>query len=135
MTTRAKRSAKPTHIAALLRSDRELLKRLVREALQEILEAEMTETVGAQPGERTGDLIGYRAGYYTRGVVTRIGKPELRVPGPRVCCIVNCFSVDVDCGTVAPGPGRAVDGEPPHATGSGVVRRPTRGTAALAAPE
>ena len=52
-----------------------------------------------------------------------------------VSCIVNYFSVDVDCGTVAPGPGRAVDGEPPHATGSGVVGRPTRGTAALAAPE
>ena len=51
-----------------------------------------------------------------------------------VSCILNCFSVDVDCGTVAPGPGRAVDGEPPHATGSGVVGRPTRGTAALAAP-
>ena len=44
-----------------------------------------------------------------------------------VSCIVNCFSVDVVCGTVAPGPGRAVDGEPPHATGSGVVGRPTGG--------
>ena len=43
----------------------------------------MTEAVGAGPGERTTDRIGYRSGYYSRGLVTRIGKLELRVPRDR----------------------------------------------------
>ena len=43
----------------------------------------MTETVGAGPGERTADRTGYRSGYYSRGLVTRIGKLELRVPRDR----------------------------------------------------
>ena len=52
MTTRAKRSAKSTPVEALIGSDPELLKRLVKESLQEVLEAEMTEVVGAGLGER-----------------------------------------------------------------------------------
>ena len=83
MTTRTKRSAKSSQVEALIGSDRGLLKDLVKEALHEVLEAEMTETVGAGPGERTADRQGYRAGYYTRGLVTRIGKLELRVPRDR----------------------------------------------------
>ena len=43
----------------------------------------MTEAVGASPGERTADRLGYRAGYYSRGLVTRIGKLEFRVPRDR----------------------------------------------------
>ena len=35
---------------------------------------------GAAPGERTADRSGYRAGYYSHSLVTRIGKLELRVP-------------------------------------------------------
>ena len=50
---------------------------------QEVLEAERTEAVGAGPGERTPDRVGYRSGYDSRGVVTRIGKLERRVPGDR----------------------------------------------------
>ena len=76
--------------------------------------------VGFDPTSVTPTVSTTTAGYASSAVL--------------VSCIVNCFSVDVDCGTVARGPGRAVDGEPPHATGSGVVGRPTRGTAALAAP-
>ena len=83
MTTHAKRSAKSVQIEALLGGDRELLKGLVKESLQEVLEAEMTETLGAGAGERTADRVGYRAGYYSRGLVTRIGKLELRVPRDR----------------------------------------------------
>ena len=83
MTTRSKRSAKSSRIEALIGSDRGLLRDLVKEALHAVLEAEMTETVGAGPGERTADRQGYRAGYYTRGLVTRIGKLELRVPRDR----------------------------------------------------
>ena len=55
----------------------------MRTALQEVLEAEMTETVGAAKGERTEDRLGYRAGYYGRTLVTRVGKLELRVPQDR----------------------------------------------------
>ena len=73
MTTRAKRTAKPRQIEALIGSDHELLKGLLKESLQEVLEAEMTEAVGAGPGERTADRTGYRSGYYSRSLVTRIG--------------------------------------------------------------
>ena len=71
--TRRKRSAKSPR----------LFKGLLKESLQEVLEAEMTETVGAGLGERTAVRTGYRSGYYSRGLVTRIGKLELRVPRDR----------------------------------------------------
>ena len=83
MTTRSKRSAKSTGIEALIGQDGDLLKRLMHEALQQVLEAEMTEPLGARPGERTAGRLGYRAGYYSRGLVTRIGKLELHVPRDR----------------------------------------------------
>jgi transposase-like protein len=68
---------------ALVAGDRDLMKALMKEALQEVLEAEMSEFLGADPGERTEARRGYRAGYYGRGLVTRIGKLELRVPRDR----------------------------------------------------
>ena len=83
MTTRAQRSAKSPKIEALIGEDHELLKALVKEAVQEVLEAEMTDALGARAGERTTDRTGYRSGYYSRGLVTRIGKLELRVPRDR----------------------------------------------------
>jgi len=43
----------------------------------------MEETVGAAKGERTGNRLGYRAGYFGRTLVTRVGKLELRVPQDR----------------------------------------------------
>ena len=63
--------------------DRDLMKTLMKEALQEVLEAEMTEFLGAAPSERSETRSGYRAGYYHRGLVTRIGKLELRIPRDR----------------------------------------------------
>lgn len=63
-------------------SDKEFLKPLIQAAVQETLGAEMAETLGAEKGERTEGL-GYRAGYYTRSLITRIGKIELRVPQGR----------------------------------------------------
>ena len=83
MTTRAKRSAKSSGIDALVDGDRNLLKQLMRETLQDLLEAEMSEALGAGPGERREGRRRYRAGYYSRGLVTRIGKLELRVPRDR----------------------------------------------------
>ena len=70
-------------LKALVASDPDFVRVLMRTALQEVLEAEMTETVGAAKGERTSERLGYRAGYYDRTLVTRVGKLELRVPQDR----------------------------------------------------
>lgn len=59
------------------------LREVVRAVMQEMLEAEMTDAIGAEKGERTPARLGYRAGYYTRTLVTRVGKLELRVPQDR----------------------------------------------------
>ena len=40
----------------------------------------MAEFMGAALSERTDSRTGYRAGYYGRSLVTRIGTLELRVP-------------------------------------------------------
>ena len=51
--------------------------------MQEMLEAEMTDALGAEKGERTMARLGYRSGYYSRTLITRVGKLELRVPQDR----------------------------------------------------
>jgi putative transposase len=78
MTDRKLKAVRP-RLEALMAQDRDLLKALAKEALDQILQAEMTEFLGAEPGER----IATRAGYYERGLVTRVGKIELRVPRDR----------------------------------------------------
>ena len=70
-------------LKSLVQEDRDLMKELVREALQSFLEAEMTEFLGASSGERTDERKGYRAGYYRRSWITRVGKVELAVPRDR----------------------------------------------------
>lgn len=70
-------------LVELVSGEKDLLKDLMREALQTVLEGEMTEFLGAAPGERTEGRQGYRAGYYSRNLVTRIGKLELAVPRDR----------------------------------------------------
>jgi hypothetical protein len=82
MTTKEHKT-KLSLVETLVTGDRDLMKGLIREALQEVLEGEMTEFLGAGLGERTKSRTGYRAGYYSRGLVTRIGKLELRVPRDR----------------------------------------------------
>lgn len=82
MTVR-KLKAVPSRLEALVAQDKDLLKALVREALEQILQTEMTDFLGAAPGERSEGRSGYRAGYYGRGLVTRVGKIELRVPRDR----------------------------------------------------
>jgi putative transposase len=54
--------------------DRDLMKALMKEALQEVLEGEMADFLGVAPTERTDGRQDYRAGYYGRNLVTRIGK-------------------------------------------------------------
>jgi putative transposase len=61
----------------------DFLKPLVQKLVQEILEAEMDEALGAAKSERVETRLGYRSGYYTRSLVTRVGKLELRIPQDR----------------------------------------------------
>lgn len=82
MTVRKLKAVKP-RIEGLVSADRDLMKALVKEAVDQILQTEMTEFLGAAPGERTEGRGGYRAGYYGRGLVTRVGRIELRVPRDR----------------------------------------------------
>src|SRR6478735_3710768 len=67
----------------LLRGNPDGLREVVRAVLQEVLEAEMTDALGAGKGERSAGRLGYRSGYYGRTLITRVGKPELRVPQDR----------------------------------------------------
>jgi putative transposase len=80
--TRKKDSAK-TDWKAAMAEDPDFMKGLVREVLQQVLEAEMEETLGAAKSQRTEGRSGYRSGYYTRSLVTRVGNIELRVPQDR----------------------------------------------------
>jgi len=78
-------------VQELLAQDRDGLREIVRSVMQAMLEAEMDETLGASKSERTPDRLGYRSGYYTRTLVTRVGKLELRVPQDRQ----GCFSTEL----------------------------------------
>ena len=55
----------------------------VEDALKQLLEAEIDEALQAEKGERTVGRLGYRSGHYSRTLVTRVGKIELRVPQDR----------------------------------------------------
>ena len=59
---------------ALLERDEDFLKALVKEVVQQVLEAEMEEALGASKSERTASRVGYRSGYYSRTLMTRVGK-------------------------------------------------------------
>jgi transposase-like protein len=72
-----------TIVKDLLGANPDGLREVVRAVMQEMLEAEMTDALGAEKGERTPARLGYRAGYYSRTLVTRVGKLELRVPQDR----------------------------------------------------
>jgi putative transposase len=64
-------------------ANKDSFKELLREVLQEVLVQEMTDAIGAEKGERSPGRLGYRSGYYSRGVITRVGKLELRIPQDR----------------------------------------------------
>ena len=68
---------------ALMEED-DLFKEMLKESIQQYLEAEMDEVLGAGKWERSEDRRGHRSGYYTRSLVTRVGKIELRVPQDRL---------------------------------------------------
>src|SRR5215210_1204124 len=70
-------------IEELLSQSPDGLREIVRAVMQEMLEAEMTDALQAEKGERTAARLGYRSGYYSRTLITRVGKLELRVPQDR----------------------------------------------------
>lgn len=92
MTTKTKRMPATAQIQNLFSQNPEMLKDIVKEALEEILEKEMSEALGAERAERIESRLGYRSGHYTRGLVTRIGKLELRVPRDHATAR-SCFAV------------------------------------------
>jgi len=67
----------------MLAGEPDWLRPLVQVAVQEFLEAEMNEALGAGKGQRTAGRLGYRSGYYSRKLITRVGTLELRVPQDR----------------------------------------------------
>ncbi len=81
--TRKQDNAKKAKWKELIGEQEDFLRPLIREVLQEVLESEMDEALGAEKGERTPTRRGYRAGYYGRTLITRVGKLELRVPQDR----------------------------------------------------
>ena len=81
--TRKQDNAKKTNWKALMAEQDDFLRPLIREVLQEVMEADMDEALGAEKGERTATRQGYRSGSYSRTLVTRVGKLELRVPHDR----------------------------------------------------
>ena len=98
MTTRAKRSAKSCRIETLVGDDRELLKGLSEGIAPRGAGsgADRSRLALGSPG-RAHDVIASGTGpsYYSRGLVTRIGKLELRVPrdgaraGSRPSCLTG----------------------------------------------
>jgi putative transposase len=81
--THNKCKASRINLQEVFGADKDGLKELLREVLQEVLEQEMTDALGAEKGERSPGRLGYRSGYYSRGLVTRVGKLELRIPQDR----------------------------------------------------
>ncbi len=59
------------------------LARLLETVLNQVLEAQVTDHLRAVPYERSDDRQGYRNGYRTREMKTRVGPLELRVPRVR----------------------------------------------------
>jgi putative transposase len=59
------------------------LRTAVKTAIHSALEAEMTEALSAERSERVDARLGYRSGFYSRSLITRVGTIELRVPHDR----------------------------------------------------
>ena len=83
MTQKRKISGLLRSLKEELSKDRDFFLSVLQPAVQEVLEAEMDEALCARKGERTPNRLGYRSGYYTRSLVTRVGSMELRVPQDR----------------------------------------------------
>jgi transposase-like protein len=82
--TKGEGKAEVIDLKGLLARDGDFVRAAVEALVQAALEAEMTEAIGAGKGERTETRLGYRSGYYTRSLITRVGTLELRVPQDRL---------------------------------------------------
>ena len=71
-------------LKGLLAGDEDFLRAAIEALVQAALEAEMSEAIGAAKGERTETRVSYRSGYYSRSLITRVGRLELRVPQDRM---------------------------------------------------
>jgi len=81
--TKAEGKTEAKGLKGLLAADEDYLRIMIEGMVQAVLEGEMTETVAAEKSARTGLRLGYRSGYYRRGLITRVGTLELRVPQDR----------------------------------------------------
>ncbi len=61
----------------------DLLRAMVQRLVQETIQSEFDAFLGAQPYERSDGRRGWRNGYKSRGLKTRVGKIELSVPQDR----------------------------------------------------
>lgn len=67
-------------VEAMFTENPDYVRQLLQGVCQNIIEAERTEDLGAESYERTPGRKGYRSGYKSRQLKTRVGKLELRVP-------------------------------------------------------
>ena len=74
-----------------LLSSQDGLAKLVEGILNQILDAQVTESLGAEKHERADERIGYRNGYRSRQLYTRVGPVTLQVPQTRD----GSFSTDI----------------------------------------
>jgi transposase-like protein len=81
--TQKKHTIDVAELKQIAQDQPDLLRPLIHAVLQEVLETEMDEALQAGKHERSAERLGYRSGYYRRGLVTRVGKLELRVPQDR----------------------------------------------------
>ena len=81
--TRDKVAPKMEEVKALFTENPEAFRSLLQKVVQDALESEMENFLEAGPYERTETRRGYRAGYYSRRMETRVGTLALRVPQDR----------------------------------------------------
>lgn len=81
--TKVKVASEVPEVKQFFTENKDFLKELVQNSVQEIMNAEMSNYLNADAYERTGERKGYRAGYYSRFLYTRVGAITLRVPQDR----------------------------------------------------
>ena len=81
--TKDKVAPKMEEVKALFTENPDAFRTLLQRVVQDALESEMENFLEAGPYERTETRRGYRAGYYSRRMETRVGTLTLRVPQDR----------------------------------------------------
>ena len=81
--TKEKLAPKLEEVKAIFTENPDAFRRLLQKIVQDTLESEIENFLEAGPYERTETRRGYRAGYYSRRMETRVGTLTLRVPQDR----------------------------------------------------